>query len=379
MTSIEPHITMAPAARLAPTRTVREVLTDRVLTVAGDAFAHRLAMSVDHRHGGQVVTGVHALHVVHSLRRAHSDLVLIAEPTSHADHVATAKVPFHIPTPDGQLLPPTLEDIIRGQREAGASVVMLPTGYIEAGANDAVRAIIEAADQLEGDDILVPLYLSEGWLQAEHVTFLRGAMGRSGHAVAIAFGAETNPLASKKRLLLYRQLFQSEPDQAPRFAWRTDFAGLDAMSFGAAGTAIGVLPAQRRITPGKGKARNPKDRSPYVIMPGSVRYTKAGWMRSELFASEPAPPCLCDNCDGRSVDRFTKDDALEAHLHNLAMLQEASAEVCAAHGNDRRTVWAAHVHAAVAFHLELGRRIGRPVAPPIDVQTWAESFAGTAD
>jgi hypothetical protein len=383
MTNLESAVQMSAVTHPAPIGTrgsVRESLSDRIMTATGSEHAFRLALSVDHRIGGLVITGMRALSDVRSLRLAHSDLVLIVDPTSHDDHIATADAPFYLPTPDGQLFPPTLAEVVSGQRDAGATVVTLPTGYIEAGETDAVRAVIDAGNQVAGEDILVPLFLAEGWLQPELVKFLRGAMARSAHPVAIALGSQTNPLASKKRLLLYRELFNTSPELPPRFAWRTDFAGIDAMAFGAAGAVVGVLPAQRRITPPaqKGKARNPKDKSPYVVMPGSLHYMKAGAMRAELFASEPAPDCPCATCGGRPVDRFTKHDAAEAHLHNLAMVQEISARLSLTPTHLRRQGWADLVHAAVGFHLELGRRVGRPVNAPKDVQTWAESLE-TAD
>lgn len=373
-------VSTTPDARLVST-SAASILANRVLAAAGGDTALKLAASIHHDRSGLVVTGAHVLTDIRSLRAAHPHMVLVAESSSSEYH-ATEMEPFILPTGDGQLFPPSLDEVVAGQRDAGASVVLLPAGYLSVGAEEVVRAVIERAREIRGDDIVVPLYLDEGWLKAENLKFLRAAIARSAHPVAVAFGSKTNPLSSEKRLLVYRALFA--PDEAsdvPRIAWRTDFAGIDAMTFGAHAAVMGVLPSQRRITPPseKGKARNPKDRSPYVIIPGALHFKKAGAMRTELFAGEPAPNCPCFSCHGRPIDRFTRDDVIEAHLHNLAMLDGVLVDVLGADGHDRRAMWADTLKMALLVHADIARRIGRPFNPSQDVAVWADTFALVAE
>lgn len=374
MSTIVPP-TFLPQATVASAATI---LHDRVIVAAGCDNAMKLASAIHHDRSGLVVTGVNALAHIRSLRAAHPSMVLIAESSAHESY-ATVDAPFIIPAGDGQLFAPSLEEIIVGQRDAGADVVLLPAGYIETGAEDIVRAVIEGANDIVGHDIVVPLYLDEGWLKAEHVKFLRAATARSAHPVALAFGSRKNPLSSEKRLLVYRDLFA--PDGKVRIAWRTDFAGIDAMTVGAHAAVLGVLPSQRRLTPPaeKGKARNPRDSSPYIIIPDALHFKKAGAMRIELFAGEPAPMCFCVVCEGGAIDRFTKDHAVEAALHNLAMLDKLLMDVLSADGVDRRMAWAASLRMSLLVHADIARRVGRPFNPSQDVTVWAESMSVTAE
>lgn len=370
--------TFRPQSSLGPTRSAATILQDRVLIAAGCDNAMKLATSIHHEKSGLVVTGLNALAHIRALRAAHPTMVLIAESAAHESY-ATEDAPFIIPAEDGQLFAPSMEEIVDGQRDAGADVVLLPAGYIVTGAEDIVRAVIEGAKEIDGNDIVVPLYLDEGWLKAEHVKFLRAATARSAHPVALAFGSQKNPLAGEKRLLAYRDLFA--PDKAVRIAWRTDFAGIDAMTGGAHAAVMGVLPSQRRVTPPteKGKARNPRDSSPYIIIPDALHFKKAGAMRTELFAGEPAPMCFCFVCDGRVIDRFTKDHAVDAALHNLAMLDKLLSDVLSANGVDRRMAWAEALKMSLLVHADIARRVGRPFNPSQDVTAWAESMSITAE
>lgn len=370
--------TIRPDASLAPTRSAATILQDRVLVAAGCENAMKIATSIHHERSGLVVTGLNALAHIRSLRAAHPTMVLIAESAAYESY-ATEEEPFIIPAEDGQLFPPSLEDVVIGQRDAGADIVLLPAGYIMPGAEEIVRAVIEQAKEIAGDDIVVPLYLDEGWLKAENVKFLRAVTARSKHPVALAFGSRKNPLAGEKRLLVYRDLFAS--DNAVRIAWRTDFAGIDAMTRGAHAAVMGVLPAQRRLTPPteKGKARNPRDSSPYIIIPDALHFKKAGAMRIELFAGEPAPNCFCIVCDGGAIDRFTKDHAVEAALHNLAMLDRLLSDVLGVEGIDRRMAWKDALKMSLLVHADIARRVGRPFNPSQDVTVWAESMSITAE
>jgi len=347
-----------------------EILRDRMLTVANAIHASGLADRLVTGHEGLVISGADRLRVLRTVRRAHSDLVAMAEPASHAWH-ATPSAPFYL-RPDKQpsLLPPrTLEDELRDQRLAGASVVILPAGYVSVGDVETARAIVEAANAIPETDVAVPLYLDEHWLMADHVGFLKGLIEASVHPVLLSFGSTTNPLGSKKRLQTYLDIAS-----AGAICWRTDLAGLAGVARGAMGAAIGATPSLRRITPPErnGKARRPDDQTPYVLIPGHLHYMKTKAMRDEIYVSTAAPQCGCAACGDLRIDRFAAEDAPSAARHNHECTAQLARAVLRAKPGERMAVWRKICQDAVVAHQSTAAAIGRDWKPPLDIQVFAE-------
>jgi len=372
MNAIDP--TLAHGHPLAaPARpTAHDRLRDKVLTITSTESAEAMAAHLDPSYEGLVITGADRLSKMRRLRRVFPELLLIAEPDSHSKFEATPDALWHLPDGEGDLLPaPTLEDILDGQRQSGASIVLPPSGFIDVGDADTLRATVQAANKLAGDDIAVPLYLASGWLRPEHTNFLIAVMKLSTHPVLLSFGSSTNPLSTGRRHEIYRDVVVS----GGVVSWRTDLAGLEALAHGALGAAIGAAPGLRRFTPPKdsGKARRPDDPSPYVMIPRHMHYMKTGAMREELYVSAPAPSCRCRECGGQRVDRFTEKQKDAAARHNHAVIDEYARAILDADSRRRPLVWRGMVHDALVAHEATAATVGRPWNAPLDVTVWAES------
>lgn len=358
---------------VAPTRpTARDVLAGRVLTISGCEGAEAMSHHLSTEYEGLVITGSDRHSKMRRLRSIHADLLLMAEPDSHAQHEATATSLWHLSTDDDGLFPaPTLEEVLDTQRTSGASIVMLPSGFVDVGDSETLRAMVDAANLIPGTDIALPLYLATGWLRPEHKDFLIAVIGLSKHPVLLAFGSSTNPLDSNRKLGLHRDIVSA----TGAFAWRTDLAGLEALALGALGAAIGVSPSSRRFTPPKnsGKARRPDDPTPYVLIPGHMHFMKTHAMQEELYVGVPAPTCSCRECQGKRIDRFGEKDKDAAGRHNHAVIDVYVQEIRGASPAERAAVWHGRVRDAVVAHEATGALVGRPWKAPDDITAWSES------
>lgn len=357
---------------LAPGRlAAREILSGRVLTISGCDGAEAMSHHLSSEYEGLVITGADRHAKMRRLRRIHADLVLIAEPDSHAHHEATPESLWFLPTDDSGLLPaPTLDEVLDAQRTSGASVVLLPSGFIDVGDTDTLRATVAAANTIADVDIALPLYLATGWLRPEHRDFLVAVIGLSAHPVLISFGSSKNPLDSNRKLALHRDIVAT----TGAFAWRTDLAGLEALAHGALGAAIGAGPGTRRFTPPKqsGKARRPDDPTPYVLIPGHMHWMKTHAMQEELYVGVAAPLCPCRECHGQRIDRFSESQKDAAARHNHAVIDTYVQEILSTAPTERPATWHARVRDAVVAHEATAALVGRPWNAPDDISAWSE-------
>ncbi len=357
---------------LAPARpTAREILSGRVLTISGcdgaEAMSHHLSTDYE----GLVITGADRHAKMRRLRSIHADLVLMAEPDSHAHHEATPDSLWFLPTEDDGLLPaPALDEVLDAQRTSGASVITLPSGFIDVGDTETLRAIVDAANAIPDADVALPLYLATGWLRPEHRAFLVAVIALSVHPVLVSFGSSRNPLDSNRKLALHRDILAT----TGAFAWRTDLAGLEALVHGALGAAIGAGPGTRRFTPPKhsGKARRPDDPTPYVLIPGHMHWMKTHAMQEELYVGVAAPTCSCRECHGQHIDRFSDKQKDAAARHNHAMIDTYVQEIRSAAPNERPAIWHSRVRDAVVAHEATAALVGRPWNAPDDISAWSE-------
>jgi hypothetical protein len=365
-----PIRTLAQPA-LAPERsTAREILSGRVLTISGCDGAERMLHDLSTEYEGLVITGADRHAKMRRLRRIHANLVLIAEPDSHANHEASPDSLWFLPAEDEGLIPaPTLHEVLDAQRTSGASVVMLPSGFVDVGDTETLRALVEAANAIPDSDVALPLYLATGWLRPEHKAFLVAVMLLSVHPVLVSFGSSKNPLDSNRKLALHRDILVA----TGAFAWRTDLAGLEAFAHGALGAAIGGGPGTRRFTPPKqsGKARRPDDPTPYVLIPGHMHWMKTHAMQEELYVAAAAPTCNCRECNGQPIDRFTDRQKDAAARHNHAMIDAYVQEMRRAALRDRPVIWRDRVRDAVVAHEATAALVGRPWNAPDDITAWS--------
>lgn len=361
---------LVPLVHGAPTTLTRDAVTilrDRVLTMATIPDPD-LVGEIDPSTGGLVVAGAHALSSIRSLRLAHPELPLLAEPSSASGYAATPDRPFQIDE-DG-LIPETLEGLLQAQRDAGVSLPVTPSGQIAAQDFEALKAVVNGANAVPDPDVVTLVVIADIWLIAPWIDHLCAVLKTSRHPIALGvINGNEDPLARRGAVVGYRRIVQ-EVQQV--IAWRTDLSGIGALAYGAPAAVIGRVPSQRRYSAAGSTPRssNKTDKTPHVLLPSLMRYSRAQWMQTEWFAQGDPLPCSCRHCGGRAVDRF--DESAEsialAHLHNALALRELVAACLDA--PVRSAWWIQRLRDSSAEHVTLSSRIGRDVKPLAFVDRW---------
>lgn len=355
---------------LAGATLVERTLGGRVFTMAGGETM-QTAPHVNMEHGGMVLSGPTALQTAWRLRARHQDLVFLIEPTSVLAP-ATAERPLIIDEPVDALIAPTVEETLQAQRDAGAAVAVIPAGFVDVADPGALKAVLAAADNIDRDDVILPLAVHQKWSTPDHISQLIAVAARSRHPVALALGAKTgDPLNLKGAPESYRRFFGEVKGAVP---WRADFAGIDAFASGARAAVIGQIPSLRRLpVPGsRPYSSRPGDRTPHVLMPELMRFARSSEMHLKWFASATPWPCPCRHCEGRAVDSFTgsDEDRLRAHLHNLAALDEIAGIVTSMGTSQVARWWNQRLAEAEAEHVRLAQHTGVMISMPPTLARW---------
>ena len=343
------------------------VLRDRVLLMATNPSPGLLA-TVDPRTGGIVLSGTTAAAMARPVSRAFSNLPILIDPASARDYVATAEHPFQIEA-DG-MIPQTLGGLLQGQRDAGATLVITPSGQITAGDSAALKALLYEANTIAGQDVLTLVVVEDVWLTPPWIDQLCAVLKTSKHPVLLGvINGNDDPLQRKGAVAGYRRVAREVPHVV---AWRTDLSGLGAMVYGAIAAVIGRVPSQRRYA-GAGTtpySSNKADRTPHVLLTELLRYSRAQYMQIEWFAQGESLPCFCPHCHGLGLERFDGSAAsvAVADQHNAFALRELVASMLDA--DHRPTWWIDRLRDAEAEHAALGGRLGMEIALPKYIERW---------
>ena len=330
---------------LRPAR-ARLLLKDRILMLGVASDVRALAVDIDRSIGGVVVVGAEARDTVRHLRAAYPDLVVLQQPTVHEQRSATTAAPFPF-RDEGQqdtlfIVEQSLDDYLDVQLDNGASAAILPTGFIVAGDHQTMTTVIETANRLDRDDVIVHLPVSHKWLStASDVAKLTAAVRRSKHPVALSMAHKADPASQSGVVEGIHALLSAAA--ANIALWHADLGALDALANGALGGAVGIRAAKRHILAPDDVAHSPSkgaDRTPNVLLPDHLRFKKSQAMTRDWFANGGEPLCHCAVCHGRPINRFDSSVAnnLEAHRHNMHNLIHLQRSLLAAPHRDLR--WA---------------------------------------
>lgn len=325
---------------LRPAR-ARLLLKDRILMLGVASDIRALAVDIDRSIGGVVVVGAEARDTVRHLHAVYPDLVVLQQPTAH-ERAATAAAPFPFGEEGQQdmlfVVEQSLDDYLDAQLDNGASAAILPTGFISAGDHETMTSVIETANRLDRDDVILHLPVSHKWLStASDVTKLTAAVRRSKHPVALSMAHKADP-ASQRGVVegIHAVLAAAAANIA---LWHADLGALDALANGALGGAVGITAAKRHILAPDDVAHSPSkgaDRTPNVLLPDHLRFKKSQAMTRDWFANGGEPLCHCTVCHGRAINRFSSStaDNLEAHRHNMHNLIRLQRSLLAAPHRD---------------------------------------------
>lgn len=200
--------------------------------------------------------------------------------------------------------------------------------------------IIETANRLDRDDVIVHLPVSHKWLStASDVTKLTAAVRRCKHPVALSMAHKADPASQTGVVEGIHALLAAAAGNIA--LWHADLGALDALANGALGGAVGVTAAKRHIVAPDDVAHSPSkgaDRTPNVLLPDHLRFKKSQAMTRDWFANGGEPPCHCPVCHGRTINRFDSStaDNLEAHRHNMHNLIRVQRSLLAAPHRDLR-------------------------------------------
>lgn len=353
---------------------ITTALGDRVLTMA-TSFSPDLLDQIDPNLGGLVVTGARAHATVAELAGRFPGIPILIEPTTVADDQASVERPFILA--DDGLFPETVQDLLDGQRRAGASFVVTPSGQVPAGDSATLKALVGAANDVSGSDVLTLVAVPDVWLTTPWDKTLCAVLKTSEHPVLLSLiNSSADPLERKGAVAGYRRVAEELGERV--VGWRTDLSGLGLISCGALGAAIGVRPSQRRLAAfDRGpRSSDKRDGTPHVLLADLMRFSRSSVMHTDWFASEYPDTCVCRWCGGADIDRF--DDSHEsielAHLHNAAILQQLVGSCMGTSREQRSWWWRRRIEDAVAAHAELEARINRPISQPAYFKRWQEAM-----
>lgn len=389
-TDINPAGNLPPASgrdRAAETRQVapasaRTLLSGRVLVAAGTQEQHKYpeiikAEASSLEMTGLVVCGADATVTLRRIRASHPNLFLMCDPPGSETFTASADDPF--PQRDGDqdtlFALATLDEHIQAQIDAGASVAITPTGHIQAGDRVALRAVINEAETLKRDDVVVLLPLAHTWLVGAALKTVVAAVKRSKHPVAITLcDSSTDPMSHKGVLAGAHEL--AALDDPPMFH-KTDLGGFDAMAHGALAASVGVIASKRRGgIPGKGFFAPRTKKGANVLVRDLLRFRRSLDMQDQWYASRSAPDCDCTVCGGQPIDRFSSEDydCLTAAQHNAICV---IGYVNSAHtAGGFADYWPEAVRDAIVAHATLSQYVGTEIDPPRELVAWNKGFPG---
>ncbi|MBB5913929.1 hypothetical protein BJY24_002796 [Nocardia transvalensis] len=350
-------------------------LQDRIL-LHTSALTAREITPLPSSIAGLVLAGKTAAAGIKDLRRNHPDLLLLRDPEGYRRALATEDDPFVLEDDEEQehLFPLTLEEYLQAQRDCGADVVLTPTGYLNVGDSDALRALVRDAARIERDDVVVSVPLDIAWLKNDHITHLIAVLARLDRPKAVFLGGQFDPMERYKAAVENLRRLVAEAGNVA--VLRTDLTGFDVMSHGAYAASIGTGGSLRHMIPfGETPFAQQKDPSPSVLFEELMSFHKGSTL-AQRFANTRPPVCDCETCHGQALDRFlSRDDRFDAHRHTVHTWASWAKDM---HGQstlaDRATWWRNRCHTAVTYTEAVNAQINQPEAfqAPKTLQAWAE-------
>ncbi|WP_433264691.1 hypothetical protein ACQPZF_35790 [Actinosynnema sp. CS-041913] len=370
----------SPLAQLAdlpspkrPTGSVG-VLLNRMLIYARPDQVPALRPHVNLERSGFIIAGAKANSRIKLLaEEGFAGLVLI-DPAAYEKHVATVDAPFW--SPEDQLLPTSLEDMINQQLMAGAPAALTPTKFITAGDTDSLKAAARQVKLLRRNDVIFVAPLDISFLDRKFIRQTTAILADVGCPVALVLGKQFDPLAqAAARIIPNLRMLAAAIELMPM---RTDFNAFDLVAHGAFAGAIGTGGSVRHTVepPQKPMARK-QDPSPSVLIPELMCWWKGNKL-AELFGAKEhlAPRCPCEVCAGQRLTRFLqRTDKNKAMAHAVAVWSAYAADMLDAPTlRQRAQYWQNICRNAIDNHklIPAQLKLAKPLKPQKPLEVWAE-------
>jgi hypothetical protein len=312
---------------------------------------------------GVIVVGSHATTAGRRLGVRRDDLTVLVEPSDFAGTNATAETPFVLPT--GGLFDQTLPELVSERLANGQRYVLTPTGYLTAVNPAALKAVVEHANQIDTDKLIVTLPIDSAWLKPINVVQLTAVCNRSRHPLLVSLGANGEPLGTTEKADGLVKLLNSTEDVSLHRA--DHLVGLEALARTNGSASFGTIPSRRRITPPgqTGFASNKTEKRPHIYFPMLNRFVRGNISRDWFANTEPP---ICDTCcDRRALDTFRDSpvDHTAAMNHNVAAML-TKANLLTGTRAERMAALASIYYDGDEAHVNWSGRTGRQIKVPDD-------------
>lgn len=348
------------------------VLANHVLVHARPRGVTSLIQAVDSQRSGIILCGAKPEQGIKHCRDNNFKGILAIDPRGYEDGPATPEAPFTL-SPEGQLFPPSLEQVLDDQREAGADICLTPTRFIEAGDSLSLKAAARKAASLDRNDTVFSVPIDIAWLNSTYINQLIAVLARVPIPKGIFLGAQLDPLDNVKEAVANVRRLCAEAGSVAVF--RTDFEAFDAVAHGAFSASFGTSGTLRHITPpGEKTEIIIQDKSPNVLVPDLIHFLRGSTI-ARKFANATAPACECATCKGGRIDTFLgQDDRTAADLHNVRTWMDwLPGLVDTAPVSSRAQWWQGRCEAAVTNHDIYNSQLGirNAFKPPRPLTIWA--------
>jgi len=356
---------MTAPAELPPpgrqsTTIAAQVVTGRIFLLNSSQYADGVPSFVSVGRSGVVACGRDANAKISKIGRQ-ALVPLLADPGAYTRQVATPDEPFALPDSDGTLFGSDVDTVLKGQRDCGAAVAIIPARYVQAGDSPAFKALVRQAQAIERDDVIAAVPVAIAWLrEQQYLTQFIAGLNRIPHPKALMFGDQKNPFDTVSAIVNFRRLLAETTDVG---LWRADvLAAFDCLAHGGTFAAIGAGGSLRHLVPADETARSEQAavHTPSVLLPHMLRYS-TGKVIADRYANTPAPRCTCSVCNGVSLDRFNSlagEVRTIAHAHNAAVWTQWLADLFDhATAAGRQRWWRGFCQAALDAHEQENTRL----------------------
>ena len=182
---------------------VRQALRDRCLTVASPDNAIALVQHLDPKYGGIVFSSTGGISRGNAVKQMFPGLVIAADHRERGkeEKSATPEEPIALPYLGGlfeDLAPgDALDQFIEDQFHAGAHVGVIPGRVIHAEDSESLTAVVERANAVDRDDVIIRIPVNHTWFLQQNVRQLNGILGHSRHPIALSPADKRDPMGNK--------------------------------------------------------------------------------------------------------------------------------------------------------------------------------------
>jgi hypothetical protein len=348
-----------------------ETLRDRLFAYVSSTNPVSTLLAIGPSVGGYICKGTRGRAQAAELA-TRSYLPIIWDPALYERHIGVVDTPL-------TLFGDPRIDAVPTPRPAA---YLSPSGFIPDDDADTLDAVIREGitycDAATATSNPAPAFIvipvTARWLAEPHLTYLVDRLQTAGKPIALALADRNNPMDVTGAVAGLLTLLAEVPDI---LLLRTDETAIAANANGALASALGSGTGGRHfVPPGSTGGGIPKDKSPSVLVPGTLSFTKGSYLEQvrsdDGLLNCPDPPC--DVCAGAHLGRFGRPELTgEAIEHSYAIAAEIHARIIERHIELRPEAWRLEAERALDRLDELDKKTNRRWHRSVALKAWADS------